>query len=215
MKDFYVHGKINCQDCFDTCVSSLDENWHLENNPSYWGSSNPKVLILGYSKGATQMNEKDFDKIAFKGMRNRLKEILVLLKLVDKDINIDTLFSKNEKTFGIASIIRCGISKDNKTSGDLIIKSFKNDASKSIINNCTKKFLKENIPSTVERVILLGSSKMYKKLLMKQFEELFDSFKKLDEDNFFTEKIKWTFVAHPSPANAHFKKWIENNKCSL
>jgi hypothetical protein len=115
---FYKHGNIKCNDCFISEKCILDDGWQLNNNPS----STPEILVLGYSKGTTQMKRDiPFDDIAFKGMRNRLKEILVLMNLIDTKIEIDSLFTKEEKKFGFASLIRCGISHNNKTSDVSII----------------------------------------------------------------------------------------------
>ena len=212
MNNLYLHGEINCKECFAETQCTLENGWELNNNPSYWGASNPKILILGYSKGKTQMNNiLEFDSIAFKGMRSRLKQILVSLNLINDSIDIDTLFKVEEKKFGFASLIRCGISKNNKTSGSLIVQSFKNDCTQNIISNCIQKFLNNNIPDSVEKIILLGSSKEYMKLSMLQFEKIFSDFKKTSENSFFAKNINWTYVAHPSPANGHFNKWIEKH----
>jgi len=222
MNTFYTHGRVKCSVCKDIndCTfiqenneaKNINENdWILNNNPSYWGSSTPKVLILGYSKGATQMQgDIVFDDIAFKGMRERLKEILVLLKLTTDDIDINKLFKKNNDDFGFASLIRCGISYQGKTSGNLITKSFTKEATKQVINNCVNTFLKDDLPQSIETIIFLGSAKEYKKKLSKSFEDEFKSYKYIDEDHFLLGKIKCFFVAHPSPANGHFKNWISN-----
>ncbi len=214
--ELYKHGKIECSICCDADECKLEDGWEIYNNPCYWGSSSPKVLVLGYSKGATQMNsnydsQDEFNKIAFKGMRPRLKQVLVKLNLIDESVDIDKLFSKDEERFGFASLVRCGVSLDGKTSGSLINKSFKEDTQiKDIIDKCTTKFLKENMPDSVEEVVLLGSLKDYKKKLTKHFEIIYadEIFEKIDDSSFKANNIIWRFVAHPSPANGHFDDWM-------
>jgi len=224
MNNFYTHdSNIECTKCsdIDDCqftknneTSSINsDGWNLNNNPAYWGSSTPKVLVLGYSKGATQMKQGiKFNNIAFKGMRDRLRDILLLLKLVDKDVKINDFFEKNTGDFGFASLIRCGISYKGKTSGPLISKSFNSPATKEIITNCVDTFFTDKLPKSVETIIFLGSSKIYKKKLSKHFANQFDNYRHIDDDSFFLGNVKCLFVAHPSPANGHFKKWLINNK---
>jgi hypothetical protein len=66
MNYLYRYGKTQCRECFKSDNQAKEQTtcdgWKLNNNPSYWGSSNPKTLVLGYSKGITQMNENDFDE---------------------------------------------------------------------------------------------------------------------------------------------------------
>ena len=51
-----AHGKIDCHDCFsgDQLQTSPHPKWLMRNDPAAWGSEKPKILILGFSKGATQ-----------------------------------------------------------------------------------------------------------------------------------------------------------------
>lgn len=50
------HGWQVCRACH---APGLDVrvvgDWHLRANPGYWGSSAPETLVLGFSKGATQI----------------------------------------------------------------------------------------------------------------------------------------------------------------
>jgi len=214
MNKFYTHGFVNCNECFKNNNHWPDDGWDLKQNPAYWGHPKPETLVLGYSKGSTQMKgDIQFDDIAFKGMRLRLKKLLVLLDIINEKIEINTLFHADTKEkIGFASFIRCGISFDNKTSGELIVKSFKNDKIKKVMVKCSKIFLLVNIPRSVKHIILLGSSEDYKKLSMKYFEEIYNDFNKIDKDSFTANNILWTYVAHPSPANGWFNQWIEEYK---
>jgi hypothetical protein len=85
----YVHGPIQCRLCFGSAERTLElGDWRLHNNPGYYGSTNPRVLVLGFSKGANQnraAEEGNFDKIAFAKARHRLQAVLEVLKLMPSD----------------------------------------------------------------------------------------------------------------------------------
>ena len=70
MKLLPVHGKItNCNKCFTDAnvawgkAAYQERGWKLRNDPCAWGSCNPLVLILSFSKGDHQ--EQNIDNMNF------------------------------------------------------------------------------------------------------------------------------------------------------
>jgi hypothetical protein len=85
------HGKIYCHDCFKGSRSQIKPHpkWLLRNDPGAWGSQQPAILILGFSKGATQTDiyqHGSFDDIAFGGVQTRcnLTNILHSVNLLSR-----------------------------------------------------------------------------------------------------------------------------------
>jgi hypothetical protein len=63
----YTHGWLNCRRCFKGNKDPfIYKNWELHNDPGYAGSSSPRILVLGFSKGAIQSEiakQGDYDKV--------------------------------------------------------------------------------------------------------------------------------------------------------
>jgi len=164
----YIHGPLQCRLCFSGTEKTLVlGDWRLRNNPGYYGSSDPEILILGFSKGANQnkaATEGDFDRVAFAGARHRLRTVLETLNIMPSDRSIDDLMTAREKKFGVASLVRCSLCKMKdgvcKTSGDVIPSAFANTPTLAIIRRCATTFLGK-LPSRVRLVVLLGTSDSY------------------------------------------------------
>src|SRR5262245_45259639 len=108
----FSHGRQYCRACFKSGRSDdwhigakehfkgssrdIGTRWTLRPNPGYWGDSNPKILVLGFSKGGDQQEmidlylrgQKRFEDVPFnskKGtMRKDLAELLATLGLVNR-----------------------------------------------------------------------------------------------------------------------------------
>ncbi len=80
MNSGYTHGWLNCRRCFKGDEDPFEfDNWRLHDNPGYAGSSSPRILVLGFSKGKKQneiARQGDYDKVPFAGMRPRLQQVL-------------------------------------------------------------------------------------------------------------------------------------------
>ena len=112
------HGPIACTKCFAACNDRIREfgDWRVINDPGAWGSSDPEVLVLGFSKGSTQAEayvSHKFDDVAFHHStgqtRRRLAGVLDVLGLVRQDTEIDELFTNAEKDFAFGSLVRCSL----------------------------------------------------------------------------------------------------------
>lgn len=213
----YSHGPTNCQDCFMGTEKTLAiGDWRLHNNPGYYGSSVPQILVLGFSKGANQnktAEEDDFDKIAFAKARHRLQQILDALGIMPTDRDIDTLMTSKEQKYGFASLVRCSFCKMKsgicKTSGDVIPASFANPATLKIIKICSEKYLGK-LPRSVELVVLLGTSETYIRRTTALFRGLYQDFKIVNHVSFKAGGVLWLYATHPSPGNGNFKAWVNN-----
>jgi hypothetical protein len=213
----YFHGSINCRDCFagSEKIMALGD-WRLHNNPGYYGSSSPEILILGFSKGANQNKAAqggDFDKIAFANARHRLQIILEALGIMPKNRSIDALMTATEDQFGVASLVRCSLGKMQngicKTSGNVIPSSFTNKDTLRIIENCSKKYLGE-LPKSTKLVILLGTNETYIKKTTPLIKRLHNDFSVVNEISFFAGGALWIYATHPSPGNGYFNAWVQN-----
>lgn len=215
MLDGYQHGPQECRLCFPSNESTLAVgDWRLQNNPGYYGSSNPEILVLGFSKGANQnkvASRGDFDKIAFAGARHRLKTVLETLKIMPVDRGIDALMTAKEPSFGVASLVRCSFCKMKngvcKTSGDVIPSAFTNAATLAVIQRCATTFLGK-LPSRVRLVVLLGTADSYINKTRAIFSKLYADFTSVNPAAFRAGGALWVYAAHPSPGNGHFDAWV-------
>ncbi|MDB4627958.1 hypothetical protein OAF82_00030 [bacterium] len=215
----FVHGPQSCRSCFAACDGeTLDlGDWRLVNNPGYYGSPTPETLVLGFSKGATQ-NEAaergDFDSVAFAGCRNRLEAILKVLGVMPEGVPIDRLMTATSPGVGVASLVRCSLSMLQKgswvTSGSVIPKAFKSTAVMNVIQTCATQHLTD-LPSSVQRVIMLGVSDSYVRATSNLLFQIFPDARKINPMAVRTGQVTWTYATHPSPANGHFKTWLEGD----
>jgi len=161
---FPSHGRINCSLCFPSPGEMVSaRSWRFRNDPGHFGSSNPKVLVLGFSKGPTQVSVYDngpFEDIAFAKSRERLKRILVTLGLIEGSEDINLRFREEEEDFAFASLVRCSVAEiDKKTGktiagGPMILRAFKEPEPKRLITNCAKQFL-GSLPERVRLIVML------------------------------------------------------------
>lgn len=218
MTQGYSHGPISCRDCYTSEEKVMAfGDWRLHNNPGYYGSSSPEVLVLGFSKGANQNKkaaEDDFDNIAFAKARHRLQQVLETLGLMPRDRSIDALMTSNEKQFGVASLVRCSFCKMKngtcKTSGDVIPSSFTNKTTFNIIQTCAKKYL-GTLPDSIKLVVLLGTSETYIKKTKSMIEGICPDYKPVNHVSFFAGGALWVYATHPSPGNGYFNAWVIND----
>lgn len=215
MSQQYVHGPVQCRLCFSTAEPILSlGDWRLHNNPGYYGSPNPKVLILGFSKGANQnraAEDGDFDKIAFAGARHRLQAVLQVLRLMPSNRGIDHLMTAKEPEFGVASLVRCSFCKmkngECKTSGDVIPSAFTNADTLAVIKRCAGTYL-QRLPEAVKLVLLLGTADNYIAKTRGIFSKLYPDFSSVNDVAFRAGGALWVYAAHPSPGNGHFDAWL-------
>lgn len=222
MQDKFIHGPTQCNLCFSSGQAMLAlGDWRLHNNPGYYGSPSPSVLVLGFSKGANQNRAAasgDFDKIAFAGARHRLQAVLAVLGLMPATRSIDQLMTAKETEFGIASLVRCSFCKmkngECKTSGDVISSSFTNAETLAIIRRCTSTYL-QRLPESVKLVLLLGTADSYIAKTRGIFAKLYADFASVNDVAFRAGGALWLYAAHPSPGNGHFDAWLNGEASNV
>jgi hypothetical protein len=211
----YQHGPTPCRKCFPrgTGESVLLGTLKLHNNPGYYGSSNPQVLVLGFSKGTNQMRASPrggLDHVAFSGARPTLKRILQALGLIDRTADMDRLLTGAESVFGFASLVRCSL-QDASTgsSGDLPRRVFKERLALPVAKACANEFLAP-LPPSVKVVVLLGTSDQYIKNTMRVIGGLYRDFAEVNSVAFTAGGALWVYATHPSGENRHLNEWLND-----
>lgn len=220
------HGKIDCRECFTDHeeVMHPHDAWRMVNNPGAWGSAEPEVLVLGFSKGATQVDlyEKSlFEDVAFGGpARKRLTKILQDCGVIKPEITATSLISNPNSSIAFGSLVRCSLSRLSTSeespnnskyisSGNLILKSFKEIP--DILSTCSKKFLTQ-LPPSLNIIVLLGINKSYIKKCRDLVDTItVDSVEEYDWNAYTVDNRLWIHLPHPSPANGSLFKWLAHN----
>ena len=211
----YTHGWQTCRACHHNGSTVTREiPWHLRANPGYWGASSPEILVLGFSKGANQIEAAErgeFDGVAFARMRDRLRSVLATLGLASKDMDIDAAMRAEGDFFGFASLIRCGMSLEQGgslvTSGTVMPKALRSPWARAVMDRCIRQHLLD-LPASVRTVVLLGSAAAYIEGVKALMATVFSDYRELNEVAFLAAGRPWIFAAHPSPGNGHFASWL-------
>ena len=215
---FPAHGRISCSLCFPSPGKTVStRSWQFRNDPTHFGSANPKVLVLGFSKGPTQVKAYDngpFEEVAFAGSRERLKKILLTLGLLHEDENIDLKFREEEEEFAFASLIRCSVARiDEKTlkvvaGSPMILKAFQEPEPKRLITNCAKQFL-VLLPERLRLIVMLGVQDGYISECRKLMNELHQGqIKSINPVAYANSQVVFVHATHPSRQNGWIDKWI-------
>lgn len=216
MYDFPCHGKLNCKKCFPAGETVLTVGpWRIRNDPGHWGSINPKVLVLGFSKGSTQSDvyaTGRFEDIPFAECRPRLVSIFRTLGLLRDNEGIDARFTANEVDVAFASLVRCSLGRWNdksrsfRTSGQIIKQVFEEQTPLQFVHNCAERFASD-FPERLKLIIMLGIDDAYIDNCRRLFSRLHD-IRTINDVSYTNGRLTWVHVTHPSPANGHFTTWL-------
>ena len=213
------HGWQPCRACHQAGQDvRIEGDWHLRANPGYWGAQAPRILVLGFSKGATQIAAAaggQFDAVAFAGMRPRLKAVLDGLGLDLDGQSIDEALSASGRVLGAASLIRCGLSVMEqgqlKSSGTIMPKAAKASFPLQAMKTCIGRHLSP-LPESVETVVMLGTTDAYVKGVKGLMREQFADYQDVNDVAFRAQGRTWVFASHPSGANGTFGEWVAGNE---
>ncbi len=223
-----THGKISCRKCF---VNSSDDvvapnpSWRMVNDPGAWGSNAPRILVLGFSKGATQAGiykRGKFEEIAFSGMRPRLTQALQSMGVLDEHETSDQKIGDPKSDIAFGSLIRCSVSrKDEKASakigsdvyactGPLISKAFSEIP--HVVEACASMYL-ATLPKSVKIVFFLGNTDSYVKYCQRLIQSMFQrNFSQFNSMAVKADGRFWIHLAHPSGLNGHFNDWLKTER---
>lgn len=224
------HGKLDCRDCFSNS-DDINEcgKWRIRNDPGAWGTSTPRYLVLGFSKGSTQADiyqNGEFDSVGFGGLETRrnLTNVLRAVGLLDSWEHVDSKICATEQEFHFASLVRCSLARLNdkkfaktgnrtyETSGELIVKSFTEVP--HYLENCSSKYLRV-LPASVELVAMLGTDDRYIKKIKTLIRSLHPtSFRDVNAVSFMASGALWVHLTHPSRGNGHLSAWLKGDQSS-
>lgn len=165
-------GRIPCTAChrgqpfqFDR-TRTTEGSWRITNNPLAWGSSEPEVVVLGFSKGPTQagaLASKPHNQIAYKAGRGNLAKILHhigLLSAPDSRL-VDQAIADPAGRFHFGSLIRCTVEQHDPrkgwsgTGGGMLDKFVATPFGREVLTNCSTRFLAA-LPNRTRLVVMLG-----------------------------------------------------------
>lgn len=212
------HGEQDCRLCFDECDGRIliKSGWRLVNDPGYWGSIDPRVLVLGQSKGNTQvraLSRSSFDTVAFAGIRDRLALILESIGVPVAKDQFHKAFIDGENDLGFASLLRCSLSDPaGKTSGSPVTAGMSDAVVDHWIGNCAKRWLSELNPR-LRLVVFLGLTPAYVKGVMRHLKAVHPKdFRQTSKVTASASGVTWVFVQHPSRISEnHYQRWIDRN----
>lgn len=217
------HGRIVCTRCFPSGArwgeSVLErDGWRLENNPIAVGARDPRVLVLGFSKGENQCKPSlPFDCIAFAGMRDRLTNVLRTLGILSASERVDDRLVASETEFGFGSLVRCSVSKRDAAtgrsakSGDIIQASASSAAALDLVGACADQVL-GTLPPRLRLVVMLSNDDAYIEACRQLFGRIHGA-TPINPVSYGIGRVTWVHTVHPSGASGnHFPAWISRTE---
>jgi hypothetical protein len=215
---FPKHGRLACRRCFaDDCDTQILSKWQIVNDPGAWGSANPEIVVLGFSKGFTQANayrSGRFEDIPFKDMRPRLTEALIAIGVLKSTEKVGEKMVASELRFAFGSLVRCSLSRMNQKTGRLectgqvMPKAFVEEVS-GIVRRCAETFL-VNLPPSARLVLMLGTTDSYIRGCKSLIKSIYGKdYTELNEVGYRTGRLCWAHISHPSPLNGHHGNWLD------
>lgn len=215
-----AHGHIGCRSCFPGPgqareFSNTDgSRWRIEQPNAAFGSRSPVVLVLGFSKGATQSKPGlTFDEIAFKGMRGQLSAILASLKLLTRPI--DQCVRANENRLAFGSLIRCSVAQwdtqknsFSKSGSGILQKFSKGDETARVASNCVNAFLGV-LPAPTKLVVMLGNEEKYVAFCRSQIAAARGDAAQVNAVAYDSKGVRFVHVIHAKAQGALVPDWLK------
>lgn len=165
-------GRIECNLCHGGQPFDFDRTrteggvWRITNNPLAWGSTEPEVVVLGFSKGPTQagaLSSTPHQQIAYKGGRGSLAKILHHIGLLPAPDGrlVDRAIEDSRGRFHFGSLIRCTVERQDPrrgwsgTGGGMLDRFVATPFGQEVLSKCSSRFL-GNLPPTTKVVVMLG-----------------------------------------------------------
>jgi len=221
------HGWIGCARCYVSGVSprligtDSPPPWKIETPNGSWGSSDPLLIVLGFSRGTRQSQPVPFDEIAFRGMREQLTKILRALHLLGNDDHVSNHIVPSEKNFHFASLLRCSISMwDSKKeqyskSGNSILERFLADHDTcQVAENCVQQFLCK-LSTRTKLIMMLGNSSDYIEGCKRLFKTFHPGIKEFNSVSYTNGRITWIHTIHAAAQGSYVPQWLAGGNSSI
>jgi hypothetical protein len=216
-----AHGRIACARCFGGSAvwnetERIEDGWHIVNNPMSWGATAPRFLLLGVSKGTTQVDAiaaKPHDDVPFVGFRPALTRALQTLGLMGAGDSVDTKISAGEPDWAFGSMVRCalGLPKRDEIerSGTVVQQLARMPVSESWIMHCASAFLGA-LPTRLSVVVLLSNDHRYVEACFAAIRRLRPRTKRINDVAYSDGSITWVHIIHVGgPGKNHVTAWFE------
>lgn len=215
---FPSHGPITCRCCFvgTEADSQMRGKWKVVNDPGAWGSGDPEIVLLGFSKGFTQADAyrtRPFDDVPFRDMRARLTAALQAVHILEQNETVDEKMRASERRIAFGSLVRCSLSRLNDKSGrmectgQVMPKAFSEEVA-PVVRRCAETYLR-GLPSRTKLVLMLGTTDEYIRCCKQLIKSLYgDQFRDVNEVGYRTDQVHWVHISHPSRSNGHHSDWV-------
>lgn len=221
------HKWIGCRLCYGQAESPIylgngnPKPWKVEGPNGAWGSRDPKVVVLGFSRGATQKTSLPYDEIPFRGMRPNLTKILQALRLLRSTDHVSNRINSTERDFHFGSFVRCSVAMwdarklDYAKSGNGILQSFvKHPAAGAIAKNCTDRFLKL-LPSRTRLIVLLGNEGEYMKGCFSLLKGAHRDIERINPVAYGNKLLTWVHTVHAKALGSLVPQWTEGRNTTM
>lgn len=218
-------GRIACSRCFAseaTFNRSVEERdgWRITNNPLAWGSREPKVIVLGFSKGPNQIQKllySHHNDIAYAGSRKNVGKILagvgLLSEAPDNSSVISHLIAEREGPYHFGSLVRCTVERREGdvwkgSGGGMLDKFVATPFGDRITKNCCDEFLKE-VKAPLVVMFGLGTGLNYVRSCKKLFEAVLGgSWRSINEVAYTNGAINVVHVEHFASQGSLIPEWL-------
>lgn len=232
------HDRVDCTRCFQSAnTTSFDVTkrtcpegkWRITSNPLAWGSTEPEIVVLGFSKGPTQagaLANTRHDAIAYKGSRTAVGKILAHIGVVPEPADgryremVDRLIEDRNGRFHFGSLVRCTVERyDEKarawkgSGGGMLDKFMASGFGNEVATNCTSRFL-ASLPARTRLVVMfgLGTKLNYVRATRKLLEAARPGkWRTLNEVAYCDERVTFVHVEHFASQGALIPNWLGEN----
>lgn len=230
------HGRVSCARCYEESntvfdvTKRTDGDWRITANPLSWGSENPEIVVLGFSKGPTQagaLASAHHNEIAYKGSRENVGKILAHIGLIPrnpvggKKQYIDRLIEDSNGRFHFGSLVRCTVERfDQKSSswkgsgGGMLDKFIATDFGSAVATSCVSTFLRE-LPQKTRLIVMfgLGSNLNYVDSAFSVYQQARPgNWRKLNSVSYTDGVVTVVHVEHFASQGALIPNWLGENE---
>lgn len=221
------HGRILCTRCYPKSEQERPwgtahhewPGWRLTHNPLAWGSTNPLVLVLGFSKGIHQNTDllaRPHEEIPFRTHWWRLTRILRTLDLLADGDEVQRHFTPNEHDFAFGSLLRCSVSMkagdEWVMTGKAIMPRAVSDLTVlPVFANCVDAHL-TRLPERLGLVVMLGNDDEYVPACFNIIRTAHPGLTPINSMAYRTERTTWVHVIHCAGQGSHVADWCGAGK---